>query len=231
MTSQRTAAQKDKSRDRKAEGVEVIYYTDPLCCWSWVMTPAWKKIQKEFNSGLTVHYKMGGLLPSWDHFSDEVHSIRRPSQMGPEWMHAAHLSGVPTNSLIWITDPPASSFPACIAVKVVQLQSEYYVEHFLQSLRTAVMTEAKNIARNDVLLDAAWELRDKYSDFDLIRFKEDLMYDRGKEVFRKDLEETKYLGINRFPTLVIRRKDNTWVKLVGYQTYESLKIAIEGKPQ
>ena len=73
------------------------------------MQPQWKKLLKDLqSSNVVVKYKMGGLLPSWKHFSDSVNSIQKPIQMGPEWMHARALSGTEINDRIWITDPPAS---------------------------------------------------------------------------------------------------------------------------
>jgi protein-disulfide isomerase-like protein with CxxC motif len=231
MDMQKQGTLKNNMLKPMADGVEVIFYTDPLCCWSWAMAPAWERLKAECGPGLKVRYKMGGLLPSWKHFEDAAHSISRPSQMGPEWMHAAHLSGVTINSQVWITDPPASSYPACIAVKCVQLQSEAFVAKFLRFVREAVMVEGKNIAKTGVLLDAAWLLHDKYRDFDLFRFRDDLIGDAGKEAFRKDLKDAKYLGINRFPTLVIKRKDGSTVVLTGYQTYESLREGIKIKEE
>jgi len=56
------------------------------------MAPAWDRLKNEWGKGLKVCHKMGGLLPSWNHFEDAGHSISRPLQLGPEWMHAAHLS-------------------------------------------------------------------------------------------------------------------------------------------
>jgi putative protein-disulfide isomerase len=226
MNMQKQGALKNNRSSPSADGVEVTFYTDPLCCWSNAMAPAWDRVISEFGQEMTIHYKMGGLLPSWKHFEDAANSISRPAQMGPEWMHAAHLSGVKINSQVWITDPPASSYPACIAVKCVQLQSETFGAVFLELLRQAVMVEGKNIAKNGVLLDAAWLLHDKYRDFNLFRFRDDLMGDIGKEAFRKDLQDAKYLGINRFPTLVIRRKDRSVIMLTGFQTYESLRSGI-----
>ena len=227
METQKQATLKSDLRSPIADGVEVTFYTDPLCCWSWAMVPAWDRLKAECGPGIKIRYKMGGLLPSWKHFEDAAHSITRPSQMGPEWMHAAHLSGVKIDSRVWITDPPASSYPACIAVKCVQLQSESFAETYLHLLGRAVMVEGINIAKyKKALLDAAWLLHDKYSDFDLFRFRDDLTGDAGKEAFRKDLQETKYLGINHFPTLVITRKDRTKVILTGYQTYESLRSGV-----
>jgi putative protein-disulfide isomerase len=225
METQKQPPLKSNPSVPNAASVEVTFYTDPLCCWSWAMMPAWDRLVSEYGPGITVSYKMGGLLPSWKHFEDGKHSISRPAQMGPEWMHAAALSGVEINSKLWMTDPPASSYPACIAVKCVQLQSQKYGETFLHLLWETVMVAGKNIARNGVLLDAAWLLHDEYRDFDLFRFRDDLMGDTGKEAFRRDLQEAKYLGINRFPTFIIKRKEGT-VMLTGYQTYGSLKGGI-----
>jgi putative protein-disulfide isomerase len=226
MGTQKQVTLKGNLSTPNADGVEVTFYTDPLCCWSWAMAPAWDGLVAECADAIKVSYKMGGLLPSWKHFEDAAHSISRPTQMGPEWMHAAHLSGVTINSQLWITDPPASSYPACIAVKCVQLQSERYGETFLKLLREEVMVGGKNIARSEVLLDTAWLLHDQYCDFDLFKFRDDLMGEAGKEAFRKDLQDAKYLGINRFPTLVINRKQRPAIMLTGYQSYESLKKAV-----
>src|ERR1700754_1212842 len=126
------------------DGIEVTFYTDPLCCWSWAMLPQWQRFQTEVDLlPSQVKYKMGGLLPSWDHFDDGVNSIRKPIQMGPEWLHAKTLSGQPIVDTIWITDPPASSFPACIAVKCVELQSPILAVRYLQSLQQAIMVRGE----------------------------------------------------------------------------------------
>jgi putative protein-disulfide isomerase len=226
METQEQVTLKSSFSETDVDGVEVTFYTDPLCCWSWAMEPAWDQLLSELGSRIKVFYKMGGLLPSWKHFDDAVHSISRPSQMGPEWMHAAELSGVTINSQLWISDPPASSYPACIALKSVQLQSDKFAETFLQLLRQAVMVEGKNLAKKAILLDAAWQLYDEYPDFNLFRFKDDLMGSAGKEALRKDLQEVKYLGITRFPTLVIKRGNGSTVMLTGYQTYESLRVSM-----
>ncbi len=54
-------------------GIEITLYTDPLCCWTWGMQPQWKKFLKDLEGiGIVIKYKMGGLLPSWKHFSDNV---------------------------------------------------------------------------------------------------------------------------------------------------------------
>jgi predicted DsbA family dithiol-disulfide isomerase len=209
---------------QQKENIEIIYYTDPLCCWSWAMEPQWRQLQEELGSSLNVTYKMAGLLPSWKNFNDTINSIRKPIHMGPEWMHAKYVSGVDIDNRIWITDPPASSFPACIAVKSAELQSKEAGVRYLDLLREAVMLKVRNIARMGVLLELAAELPAEFPAFDLSMFRSDL---NGKalDAFRADWQETKYRGITRFPTLVIKAGGRQPFVLSGFQSYETLKNA------
>src|SRR5436305_1999889 len=95
----------------KADQLQIVYYTDPLCCWSWAMEPQLRRIQFEFRE-ISWRYCMGGLLPEWKNYNHEVNSVSRPIQIGPVWMHAGQVSGMPMDTTIWMRDPPQSSYPA-----------------------------------------------------------------------------------------------------------------------
>lgn len=206
---------------RQADRINIIYYTDPLCCWSWAFEPEWEKLLATFNNVITWRYCMGGLLPGWKNYHDAINSISRPMQMGPMWMHAASITGVPIKYDIWAKDPPASSYPACIAVKCAQLQSSNAGEKLLYTLRRACIEEGKNIAKPDVLFDAAAMLADEDDlEFDAELFKKHFYGEEGREAFRKDLQEVKYFDINRFPTLVIKNPSGKANLLTGYNKYE-----------
>jgi predicted DsbA family dithiol-disulfide isomerase len=164
---------------------------------------------------------MGGLLPSWKNFNDSVNSIGKPIQMGPEWLHAKYVSGVEIDDRLWITDPPASSFPGCIAVKAAELQSKDFGSLYLSLLRESVMLKSRNIARTEVLLELAAVLASSNPFFDVPTFRNDLN-GRGRDAFRSDWQEVKYLGITRFPTLVFKRAGRQSLLLSGFQSYDNL---------
>src|SRR4051812_2644561 len=103
--------------------LNITYYTDPLCCWSWAFEPQWRRLLFEYGEQITFQLKMGGLIPAWNAYHDATNHVSRPIQMGPVWMHASQLSGMPMNTRIWMENPPASSYPACIAVCCAGLQS------------------------------------------------------------------------------------------------------------
>jgi predicted DsbA family dithiol-disulfide isomerase len=221
------ALNKEQINQQDADRVEITYYTDPLCCWSWAFEPQWRKLQFEFEGKLTWRYCMGGLLPSWKNYHDEMNSVSRPIQMGPVWMHASQLSGMPMNTLIWMKDPPASSYPTCIAVKCVKLQSSQLEERYLRLLREAVMINGINISKQSVLMELAQQLQKEYpSLFDIEKFKQDLVNDIGLELFRKDLQEIQYRNIPRFPSLILKHSSHNPIIITGYRPYEVLLEAL-----
>jgi putative protein-disulfide isomerase len=206
--------------------VDITYYTDPLCCWSWAMETSWQKLVSTLRDDINYRYCMAGMLPSWDAYHDTLNAVTRPVQMGPVWMHARQLSGVPINDRIWITDPPASSYPACIAVKCAEMQSKTLGEKFLYKLREAVMVNGQNIAKTEVLQSIAATLTTAADHFNIDQFNKDLLSDNGIEAFRKDLNEVQSRGVDRFPTFIIRYNQRA-VMLTGYRPYEVLVETIE----
>ncbi len=212
----------------KADGVEIVYYTDPLCCWSWAFEPQWRKLQYHFSDYLRWRYCMGGLLPSWKNFNDSMNIVNRPAQMGPIWMEASHISGMPIHNRIWIDNPPASSYLSCIAVKCAQLQSASAGEQYLRLLREAIMLHGQNISLLSVLTKIAETLAIRSpQQFNIELFNTDMQNDRGLEAFRKDIQEVKQNGINRFPTLLFRRLHFPSILITGYRPYVVILDALK----
>ena len=206
--------------------VDITLYTDPLCCWSWAFHPGLMKLKKGLGDKAGWEVKMGGLISSWDNFHDEVNSVSRPAQMGPVWMHAGQIANTPIQHQIWMRDPPASSYPACVAVKSVQLQSSGYGEAYLQLLRNACMGEGKNIARQSVLFNIAEKFAANTPGFSFQKFREDYEGGNGMEAFRSDLEEVRFYNITRFPTLIIKSADERAIMLSGYRDYTEVAKSI-----
>lgn len=213
--------------ESKAGLVDIIYYTDPLCCWSWAFEPQWRRLLYDYEGQITYRYCMGGLLPSWNNYTDAVNNVSRPIQMGPVWMHAKQLSGMPIEHNVWMADPPSSSYTACIAVKSVGLQSPKAEELYLRLMREAIMLKGKNIGKQEVQWKLADDLAGLVPGFSVSRFREDMKNDNGLEAFRTDLQEVQRHSINRFPSLVIRNHSNRAILVAGYRSYDVLAGAIQ----
>lgn len=211
-----------------ADLVEITFYTDPLCCWSWGFEPQWRRLQYEYRDYIVFRYVMSGLLPSWQNYNDPMFSISRPAQMGPLWHEVSQATGMEIYDKMWFDDPPASSYPACIAVKCAGLQSPQAEIKYLRLTREAAMLHGKNIAKQEVLSDIARQLAtDLPGTLDADRFITDLTGTNGIEAFRADLNEVQNRNISRFPTLIIRSTGKPAILITGYRPYPVLLEAIQ----
>jgi predicted DsbA family dithiol-disulfide isomerase len=206
--------------------VHITYYTDPLCSWSWAFEPQWRRLREECGTQLAWRYQMGGMISDWQQYSDPLNDVSRPVQMGPQWYQVRAMSGMPLEDRIWYEDPPASSYPACIAVMAAERQGAAAGECYLRLLREAVMLYRRNIARREVRLAVAEELHAAYPSFDPNQFAADLDNPQVLEGFREAIKDVRYHNINRFPTLIIRPVSGRAAILVGYRPYSALQSVL-----
>lgn len=213
--------------DGSVAGIGITYFTDPLCCWSWGFEPQWRRLRYAYAGRLAVRIRMGGMIPGWDRFEDPLNAIYRPAQMGPLWLQAKHVTGMPIDPSVWMHDPPASSWPACRAVKAAELQSPQAADVYLRRVREAVMLEGRNIAKREVLIAVAEDCQSELPTlFDTERFHSDLDGSEAQRSFQDDTKEARYRGIGRFPALVLHRRGAEPQILVGWRPYRTLNEAI-----
>lgn len=216
-------AQKNVSNQTQAGQIIVTYYTDPLCCWSWGFEKTWKKMLADFSGRIVVRYIMGVMIKDWASFNDAYNCVSNPIQMGPLWMQAAQVTHTPIDHLIWHKDPPSSSYPACLAVKTVFLQSQEAGANYFSKVQEAVMTRLMNISKDSVLLELAKELSVEMNDvFDLKKFEKDWATGRAKTSLDRDRQQAMLNKIGRYPTITITNDTGKGIMMVGYRPYEVL---------
>jgi len=212
---------------RIADRLEIVFYTDPLCCWSRAVQLQLDRLKQDWADSLYVRYCMCGLIESWQHYHDAENAVYKPVQMGPLWMQAAHITGVPMKSIVWVADPPQSSYLACTAVKSVQLQDEEAGAVYFRMLQDALMDRGVNIARQTQLIEIAAGLNERFPAFDPERFKQDLVNGEGYRAFNADLAESRARNITRFPTLLISAGTAAGAIITGYKPYTAIIQTIE----
>jgi putative protein-disulfide isomerase len=216
-------AQNDLGHKEPVRIVQIKYYTDPLCCWSWAFEKNWARLRKDRGQYFLFDYVLCGMLKTWQNFSDPLNAVSNPIQMGPVWMHASQVTQTPIDYSVWHSDPPSSSYPACIAVKCAALQSAVAEDLYLKKVREALMTRALNVSKTSVLLTLAKEVNDEAPHiFDYDVFVEDLNAGKGKDAFRKDIQLAAFHSIARFPTLTFTDGSGKGLILTGYRPYEQL---------
>ena len=211
------------SKSGEPPKLDLSYYTDPDCSWSWALEPVIKKIRAEYGGQLSLAYKMGGFQDKWVDFFDAVNQAGHPEQVAPHWASVAKRSGMPVDERIWFEDPPISTYPGCIAYKAAVFQDDKQAEHYLRKLREAVLTERRNIAHQNILFNLAEE-----TGLDIDRFREDYLTGPAQGAFYEDMEESRGRGIISCPTIVVRNSLGQEKTLIGYRPYREYKKVIEG---
>jgi predicted DsbA family dithiol-disulfide isomerase len=209
--------------------LEVVYFTDPLCPWSWAIEPRQQRLRFEYGEQIAWRSVMGGMIADWRSYRDTLNEIYNPAQMALHWYQVRQLTGARLDERIWRDDPPSSSYPACLAVKAAEQQGAGAGEAYLRRVREAVMVDRRNVARGDVLVEVAEELAadaPRGVAFDVDRFRDDILGEAVKEAFHGDLREVRYRAIGRFPTLVLQAEGGPGIALTGCRPYESVREAL-----
>jgi predicted DsbA family dithiol-disulfide isomerase len=158
--------------------VQVRFYTDPACPWSWAAEPAVRRVMWEFEGELEFVWVMGGLTRSYEG-ADLL-------QVVSQWLVDAAEGGMPNDPRIWTENPLDSSYPACQAVKAATEQGPDAAYRYLRTLREGIMFERRKLDHADALIDAAGRAR-----IDRARFEIDLRSHAITEAFGADLEEVR----------------------------------------
>lgn len=203
--------------------VEMVYFTDPYCSWCWATEPMLYRLREAYRDQVDVRYVLGGLVPDMSDFYDSLNEIRTTAQVAPHWRMVSERSGQPIDERLMndITDPHFSTWPACIAVKAAQLQSEAVGEAYLRRLRRAALTERKVISDPGVYMDLAREV----PKLDLGRLQADLANGAARRAFDDDLATCARFGVSGFPTLLFRAGDKG-VIVHGHRTFETYRRAM-----
>ena len=125
--------------------VTATYFTDPFCPWSWAAEPALRRLEWEFGDEVRFTYVIGGMAAA----------LQDRGAFAAEWLEAGAWSGMPVDPRALLTDPPAATHPAGLAVKAVAEQGD--AGPYLRRLREAIMVDRRRVDRGDALLDLARE--------------------------------------------------------------------------
>jgi predicted DsbA family dithiol-disulfide isomerase len=158
--------------------VQVRFYTDPACPWSWAAEPAIRRLLWEFGDELEFRWVMGGLARSYE----------RANLLGvvSQWLEDAAAGGMPCDPRIWTQNPLDSTYPACQAAKAAAEQGGAAAYRYLRILREGIMFERRKLDHADALIDAAG-----HAGIDRRRFEVDLRSHAITEAFAADLEEVR----------------------------------------
>lgn len=174
-----------------------LYYAhDPMCSWCYAFRPAFEGLIANLPDQVEVIHLLGGLacdteepmpeetreyvIANWRRIEEQVPKTRFNYDF---WQHCK---------------PRRSTYPACRAVIAARKQGAEYDLEMIWAIQQAYYLQARNPSDIATLTTLAEELG-----LDQSVFSKDIQSIETDEVLRQEIEQSRHLGLNRFPGLLL----------------------------
>jgi predicted DsbA family dithiol-disulfide isomerase len=207
--------------------IEILAFTDPVCTWCWGSEPTLRKLTTWYGDAVHIRYVMGGLVEDIRNFYDRANHIggdpvNSNAQIARHWLEASERHGMPVRveGFRLFTAETVSTYPQNIAFKAVELTNPALAARYLRRLREAAAAEAREIGRQEVLIELASEVG-----VDIGAFIGHLKDGSAEAAFRNDLETTRRYSARGFPTFVFRYGERE-IMLRGSQSFSAMQAVV-----
>jgi len=194
---------------------EILYVADPMCSWCWGFAPVIEKIEAEFGDRATLGLVLGGLRAG----NTEVLSEEKKRYSLEHWHRVHDLTQQPFNFAFnlpqgWVYDTE----PACRAAVVVRELKPGATFAYFKALQRAFYVDNQDLTQPAVLASLAEPFgleREAFS----ARWRDETT----KRETSQDFLRAQRLGVQGFPSIVLKDTQG-YVRLTsGYQRYEHLE--------
>ena len=172
-----------------------------MCSWCWAFKPTWQKILTKLPENLTVEYVLGGLAPD----DNKPMSQATRKLVIDNWRKVQDIApATEFNYEFWrLNTQKRSTYIACRAVISARLQNPKFERVMIDEIQYAYYLKAQNPSEEIVLFDLAGKIG-----LYVETFKKDLNSPKVNNYLNKEIEFSRMMPINGFPSLVLS-KNNT----------------------
>ncbi|WP_434756538.1 DsbA family protein [Paenibacillus amylolyticus] len=202
--------------------ITLYYATDPICSHCWALEPVLNRFIEEYGRYFNVETKMGGLLASWEGFSDGANGIQKPEDVAGHWREVGEHSRMPIDGSLWLENPIQSSYPPSRVFKVLERMHPGKEHAFLRVAREAVFAMNRNIGEDDVLIELVNGLGLNGKEI-----VDSATQQSAQDLLEEDFEMTARLGVRGFPSIIIVNEEQQGVKVVGACPLETYVQALQ----
>ncbi len=188
---------------------ELFYIHDPMCSWCWGFAGVAKQLFNSLPGSVTVHRLLGGLAAD----NDQPMPLELQKSIQENWRRIENkIPGVKFNFDFWsVCQPRRSTYPACRAVIAARLQGDEYDETMTARIQQAYYEEARNPSDNETLIELAIDLG-----LDPHRFRNDLVAEASQQILMDEIQLSRKLHADSFPSLVFKAGDSVWPVAIDY---------------
>ena len=177
----------------------LFYVHDPMCSWCWGFRPVFNQVKQALTAKVDIQYILGGLAPDTDQPMPE----QMQSNIIETWKRIQlEIPGTEFNYDFWSScSPRRSTYPACRAIIASRMQRPDLEEEMLKAIQHAYYLQAKNPSDLGVLINLAGQLG-----LDAQQFSDDIQSKACQNILSKEIEFSRYIGIESFPSLVLKQE-------------------------
>jgi putative protein-disulfide isomerase len=198
----------------------LIYVHDPMCSWCWGFEPARQKIFTAITGQMQIRRMVGGLAPD----SDVPMPEAMRSMLQQTWQRIEQMiPGTEFNFEFWQKcSPRRSTYPANRAVIAAREQGDEFDSRMTARIQRAYYLEAKNPSDATTLIELATDIG---LDADL--FAASLVAESTQHKLITEIQATREMGIDSFPSLAVLRADGLRHIGLNYTRPEAMIREIE----
>lgn len=203
---------------------ELLYIQDPLCGWCYGLSPVINQIQQEFAGRVDVSVLCGGMIKgedvepisdTWEYLEQSIGEVEKVT--GVQFGAAFRAVGE-EGSYRFDSEPPSRAIAAFRHLT----QDPARTVAFAHAVQTALFRDGQDL--ND---PSTYNALLAPFGVDVVDFQQRLASPEAVRATQQEFAAVARIGIEGFPTVVLRLGEQGYVLTRGYQPYEQLRQGLE----
>jgi len=207
------------SNVKSQQGKEIIYIGDPMCSWCYGFSEEIRSVRQEFEGRVAFRVVMGGLRPDGKHIvTDAYRAFLRRHWEEIEMRTSKQFSYRLLENSGWVYDTEK----ACRAVVTVRK-----IDHQMEWDYFAATQKGFYFSNHDPNSpDSFADLAEEFC-IDRRKFLDTYLDPTTALSTARDFLLARQLGVNSFPTVLLRDDRGMTPLTVGYRSYEEMKTGLD----
>ncbi|MDO7846894.1 DsbA family protein [Hymenobacter sp. M29] len=203
---------------------ELLYIQDPLCGWCYGTSPVINRLQEEFAGRVDVSVLCGGMVKGedvgtiaeiWDGLKTSLNDVEQVT--GVQFVEAFKALGA-AGDYRYDSEPPSRA----IATFRQLTQDPARAVAFAHAVQTALFRDGQDLndpsTYNDLLAPFG---------VDVVEFQRRWAAPESARAAQQEFAAVARIGVEGFPTAVVRIGEQGYVLARGYQPYEQMRAGLE----
>jgi len=197
------------------KNASLIYVHDPMCSWCFGFSKTFKTLMDELPANIKVIRLLGGLATD----SNEPMPQTTRNMVRQNWQRIEQaIPGVLFNYDFWDNcEPRRATYPACRAVIAARQQGDTFDELMTFKIHQAYYQQARNPSDDSTLIELAVEIG-----LDQKIFSDDLATEKTQQTLLDEINRTRSLGVNGFPSLMMECNGHSELIQTNYNQAEPM---------